>query len=281
MRREIELAVQGTLSRSRTYRPTAGMRMRAAARPLPAFARDFGFVVAVIAVYFVARGQAPVNESFAVAFTIHLVDWEKALHIFWEPTIQRWSIHYHPVQEVANAVYAYGHFPILAAVGIWLWIKGRNRFLFLRNTMFISMVFGLLFYYTLPAAPPRLLAAHGYDLGFVDTIFGGHTAVTYSQPSLLLNNYAAVPSFHFGWIALASAAVWVNTENRWLRLIAVLMSAIMFWAIVASANHLFIDMVLGAAIVALSWYLARYLERRSARRQAAIAVPETPATPQS
>lgn len=257
---------EAALRHSQAFRPTAGMRLRAAVRPLPAFGRDFGLVIAVIAVYFVARGQAPVNESFAVAFTIRLVDLEKSLHIFWEPTIQEWSIHYYWVQEVANAVYAYGHFPVLAAVGVWLWIKGRDRFLFLRNTMFISMVIGLVFYYTLPAAPPRLLAEHGYNLGFVDTVFGGHTSISYAQPSLLLNNYAAIPSFHFGWIALASAVVWVNTKNPWLRAIAVAMSAIMFWAIVASANHLFVDMFLGVAVVVVSWYAARYLERRKQAR---------------
>jgi hypothetical protein len=260
---------EASRAHTQTYRPTAGMRLRAAMRPLPQFGRDFGRVVAVILIYFVARGQAPDNEGFAVAFTIHLVDGEKALHIFWEPTIQEWSIHYHWVQEVANAIYAYGHFPVLAAVAVWLWVRGRDRFIFLRNTMFISMVIGLVFYYLLPAAPPRLLAEHGYNLHFVDTVFGGNTAISYSQPSILVNDYAAIPSFHFGWIAMASAAVWVNTTNRWLRLVAVAMSVIMFWAIVASANHLFVDMFLGMAVVAVSWYAARYLERRTARRSVA------------
>jgi hypothetical protein len=134
--------------------------------------------------------------------------------------------------------------------------------------MFISMVIGVIFYYTLPAAPPRLMALHGYDLGFVDTIFGGGTAVSYSQPSLIRNDYAAIPSFHFGWIALASAAIWVNTESRALRGVAVVLAIAMSWSIVASANHFFIDMVLGGLVIAVAWYIAAKLHALRISRNA-------------
>ncbi|MGD9893673.1 MAG: phosphatase PAP2 family protein, partial [Dehalococcoidia bacterium] len=178
------------------------------------------------------------------------------------------SIRSHAVKEVANFIYAYLHFPVLAVVGAWLWWKGRERFVFMRNEMFISMVIGVAFYYLLPAAPPRLMALHGYDLGFVDTIFGGDTAVSYAQPSLIRNDYAAIPSFHFGWIALASAAMWVNTKNRLLRGVAVALAVAMTWSIVASANHLFIDMVLGGLVIAVAWYLAAKLAAMRASRNA-------------
>jgi hypothetical protein len=242
----------------------AQLRLPAWARLLPAFCRDFGIVVAVLLVYFVLRGQAPVNEDFAMSVTGKLVWFEKATFSFWEPEVQDFSIHFYWTQEVVNFIYAYGHFPILAAVGGWLWWRGRERFVFMRNVMFISMIIGLLAYYTLPAAPPRLMALHGQDLGFTDTIFGGHTAVSYAQPAIILNDYAAVPSFHFGWIALASAAMWANSTNRWVRGLAVALSAVMTWAIVASANHFFVDMVLGALAVAFAWWLARRRERQRA-----------------
>lgn len=232
----------------------------------PRFARDFAIVIAVLLVYFLLRAQAPANEQFAIKVTRVLIDLERDTETFWEPQIQAVSIKLHFVQEIANFVYAYAHFPVLGAVGAWLWFRGRERFVFMRNVMFISMVFGLLFYYLLPAAPPRLLAGHGYNLGFVDTVFGGNTSVSYAQPSLILNEYAAIPSFHFGWIALASAAIWVNTKNVWLRALAVVLSVVMCWAIVASANHFFIDMAMGAAVVAFSWYLARRIERRGDRK---------------
>lgn len=223
--------------------------------------KDFGVVLGVIAVYFLLRGAAPDRYGFSVDVTRHLVSFERTLGIFWEPEIQEWSIRWWAVKEFANFVYAYMHFPVLLLVGAWLWSRDRNAFRFMRNVMFISMVIGLLFYWLVPAAPPRLMAAHGYNLGFVDTVFGGNTHVNYAQPSLILNEYAAIPSFHFGWIAMASAAVWVNTRSVTLRSMAVALTVVMTWAIVASANHLFIDMALGGLVIVISWQLAARLQR--------------------
>ena len=234
---------------------------------LAAFVRDIALVLALIGVYFLARGVAPERIDSSVALTTRLVQIEQALHVFAEPEIQQISIRSHLVQEIANFIYAYLHFPVLAVVGVWLWWRGRERFLFMRNVMFISMLIGVVFYYALPAAPPRLMALHGYDLGFTDTVFGGNTAVSYAQPSLIRNDYAAIPSFHFGWIALAAAAIWVNTGSRSLRGLAALLTVAMTWAIVASANHLFIDMALGGLVIVVSWVVARCFDRQGTERE--------------
>ena len=231
------------------------------------FARDFAIVLAVIGVYFLLRGAAPDRMGLSVEVTKHLVSIEQALGVFWEPQIQEWSIRSHPVQEFANFVYAYMHFPVLIVVGAWLWTRDRGAFRFMRNVMFISMVIGLVFYWLVPAAPPRLMSAHGHELGFVDTVFGGNTNVNYAQPSLILNEYAAIPSFHFGWIAMASAAIWVNTRSRTLRGAGLALTIVMTWAIVASANHLFIDMALGGIVIAASWWIARRMERSKRREK--------------
>lgn len=240
----------------------------------PAFGRDAAIVLAVIGVYFLLRGLAPTRMDSSVALTNDLVAFEKATYTFWEPTIQEWSMKSHWVTELANFTYAYLHFPVLAAVGAWLWFRDRSRFTFLRNVMFISMVFGLFFYYAFPAAPPRLMELHGYDMGFTDTVFGGDTSVSYAQPSLIVNEYAAIPSFHFGWIALASAAIWTTTRNPFARTTAVGLTLLMTWAIVASANHLFIDMALGGLVIAASWWLApRITKVRSYAGRAGLARP--------
>ena len=246
---------------------------RAALASAGAFAKDFGIVLGVIAVYFLLRGAAPDRYGYSVDVTRHLVSFEQTLGIFWEPRIQEWSIHWSAVKEFANFVYAYMHFPVLILVGAWLWSRDREAFRFMRNVMFISMLIGLFFYWLIPAAPPRLMAAHGYDLGFVDTVFGGNTHVNYAQPSLILNEYAAIPSFHFGWIAMASAAIWVNTRSTTLRSMAVVLTVVMTWAIVASANHLFFDMALGGLVIIISWQLATRLERSRADDSEPVAMP--------
>lgn len=241
------------------------------------FGADLGVTLVVVAVYFLARGAAPQRIDAALATTDRIIDIERALGVFVEPRIQQLSIQDYWLQEAANFTYVYLHFPVLAIVGVWLWWRhGRERFLLVRNAMFISMLIGLVFYYLLPAAPPRLLALNGTDLGFIDTVFGGNTAVSYAQPALLRNDYAAIPSFHFGWIMLAAMAVWSVSSSRALRALAVGLTVLMTWAIVATANHFFLDMVLGGAVIALSWWLALRISLLT-RQTAPTALPSTSA----
>lgn len=260
---------QGTTAR-RAIAVRRSPRAAAIARMARLFAKDFAILVAVIGVYFLLRGIAPTRIEASVATTNVLIDIERSLGLFWEPQVQEWSIRSTAVREFANFVYAYLHFPVLGFVGAVLWFRRRDDFAFVRNVMFLSMLIGLVFYYALPAAPPRLMELHGHDLGFVDTIFGTETSVQYAQPSLILNEYAAIPSFHFGWILLAQLAVYRHTANRLARGAAVTLTVVMTWAIVASANHLFIDMVLGGAVIGFAWWTAGRLAARSKRPPVAI-----------
>lgn len=240
---------------ARVTRPRSAGRFRQ-------FAADALLVLAVMALYFVARGAAPERIEPSVTTMLRVIQLEQALGIFHEPAIQRLSIAHHGTRELANFTYAYLHFPVMAAAGVWLWWRDRRKFLFVRNVLFVSMGIGVLFYYLLPAAPPRLMAAHGYDYGFVDTVFGGGTAVRYGQPGIIANHYAALPSFHFGWIALSAAAIWIASASRTARGLAVALTVLMTWAIVASANHLFVDIAIGGAVVAFAWGI---VQRRAAQ----------------
>jgi hypothetical protein len=222
-------------------------------------AADLALVVVIIGLYFVARGQAPDRYDVAIEVSTGIVRLEQALGIFVEREVQELSIRNYWVKEFANAVYAYLHFPVLGAIAVWLWWRGRERFVLMRNAMVVSMAIGLVFYYLLPAAPPRLMDEHGYHLGFTDTIFGGNTAISYDQPDLIRNDYAAIPSFHFGWIVLSSLAIWVNSRTRAARALALALAVTMTWSIVASANHFFIDMLLGGLVILLSWWTAARL----------------------
>src|SRR5262245_36475242 len=125
---------------SQPLRPSLGVHASPALRRAGLFLRDWALVIAVIGVYFLARGIAPDRVDAAMSLSRQLVQLEQNLHIFQEARIQEISIQSHAVQEIANFTYAYLHFPVLAVVGIWLWWRGRERFLFMRNVMFISMV---------------------------------------------------------------------------------------------------------------------------------------------
>ena len=53
-----------------------------------------------------------------------------------------------------NWVYVYGHWPVIAACGIALYIWRRERYVLLRNAMFISGLIGFGFFAACPDGAP-------------------------------------------------------------------------------------------------------------------------------
>ena len=70
-----------------------------------------------------------------------------------------------------------------------------------------------------PVAPPRFLTAYG----FVDTVTEETEAYRVLQPPVFVNQYAAVPSLHFGWNLLMGIAVASLADSRIMRLLGWLM----------------------------------------------------------
>jgi membrane-associated phospholipid phosphatase len=75
------------------------------------------------------------------------------------------------------------------------------------------------------------------------------------QPPAFVNQYAAMPSLHFAWNVLVTAALVRNLQSRW-RHAALLMPAAIGAAAVFSADHFFLDLAAGAVVAFLGLWLA-------------------------
>ena len=121
---------------------------------------------------------------------------------------------------------------------------GAPEYYLLRDVCLISGAVGLVIFALFPVAPPRLAGG-----GVVDTITyyaGGYRTVL---PSSLVNEYAAMPSFHAGWSVLLGIVVF-RASSRWpLRAFAMIMPTAMVVAVVVTANHFVLDVFVGTAIV--------------------------------
>lgn len=216
---------------------------------------ELALTTAAIVVYFLIRGAHPDDVPSSVRRALDVVDFERSLGVFREQDVQAWFLRWPAVIDFANNFYVWGMYPLMAAVAFWVGVTNLPYFRFLRNVMLVSAVMGLVGYWLLPTAPPRLLAAHGYDFGFVDTVHGSSHDL---QPAPFLNEYAAIPSFHFAWVLLASVALWANTPRPAIKALAVAVSVLMAWAVVVTGNHFFVDMVLGVAVVAVAWVITAF-----------------------
>ena len=92
-----------------------------------------------------------------------------------------------------------------------------------------------------PLAPPRFLPEHG----FVDTIAANSAGYRDFNASALVNEYAAMPSLHVGWVLLVSIAIMNLVRSRAVRATAAVLPIAMFGAIVLTGNHYIVDGIAG------------------------------------
>jgi len=112
--------------------------------------------------------------------------------------------------------------------------------------------------------PPRLLftAGHG-GYGFVDTLAKYPTFWSFDSGAInkISNQYAAMPSLHFGWALFCASSLTPRLRRRGAKVAAALYPLLTLSAIVLTANHYFLDAA-GGAVVFLAGYL---LSRRFTR----------------
>lgn len=77
-----------------------------------------------------------------------------------------------------------------------------------------------------------------------------------------VNEYAAVPSLHFGWNLLVGMTWFRVGRRRVWRVAGVVMPVAMAWAVVVTANHWVLDAVAGAVVALVGLAIARFWRAR-------------------
>jgi hypothetical protein len=158
------------------------------------------------------------------------------------------------LMSVFNVAYLWLYWPLLLAALVYLWERDRAIYTIFRNSLFIASAIGLVIFALYPVAPPRFLT------GFVDTVGDG-------RDSAFTNRYAAMPSFHVGWLVLASMLTTSVTESTAARCLLVIPPVLMAAAVVFTANHYLLDAAAGVMISIVALRLARRWAHRSMRQK--------------
>ncbi|HSC92806.1 MAG TPA: phosphatase PAP2 family protein [Gaiellaceae bacterium] len=212
-----------------------------------AVAREFALVAVAAAAYVGVRAATEGSVATAVANGHRILDLEHRLGLAWEDAAQDALLDANVLVTLANWIYIWGHWPVIVACGVVLFLRRRDAYLLLRRAMLISGGLGFLFFALLPVAPPRLL-----PVGLVDTVVERSGSYRALQPPELTNQYAAMPSLHFGWNLLVGIVLFLTFTTLAVRVFAVVMPAAMGFAVVATANHYVLDVVAGGALVLLA-----------------------------
>jgi membrane-associated phospholipid phosphatase len=225
--------------------------------PSPAALREIAIFATAYLTYFGVRAitEGESWRAFENAMTVHRMEVE--LGVDWEGAIQQTVLGSRLLVDVTNAVYIYGHWPVLIGSGVLLFRRRRAHYYRLRNVCLLTGLIGLVVFTVFPVAPPRLT-----DLPVIDTVTRDSEGYRQLLPPSLVNQYAAMPSFHAGWNLLVGVIAFGASRNWLVRAFAVVMPASMAFAVVATANHFVVDVLAGITIVLVVLGLARTIERR-------------------
>ncbi|MFC9731731.1 phosphatase PAP2 family protein [Streptomyces roseolus] len=215
--------------------------------PLP---RELLLVTGLFLVYKFGRLLANGHEHRAFRNADLVWDAERALHLPGEGAVQQLLLHGEPLIRVANTYYAAVHFPATLAFLAWLYWRHPAHYVWSRRVLALVTGAALALHILIPLAPPRLLAASG----LVDTarIYGPSVYGAVPETDSMANQFAAMPSLHFGWALMVAIGLIAATRSP-LRRWWLLHPAITLLVIVGTANHYWLDAV--AATVLLGFAL--------------------------
>jgi hypothetical protein len=217
-----------------------------AARP-PLF-RELLLVIGLFLAYKVGRQLATGHTEEAFRNAHHLWDLERALQLPGEGSVQSLLLHGDTLVHLANVYYAAVHFPATAAFLIWLYLRRPAHYVWARRALAALTAAALVLHLAFPLAPPRMLAATGLvDTGQVygPSVYGP------PQTDTLSNQFAAMPSLHFGWALMLAIGLIVATRSR-LRGLWLLHPLLTLLVIVGTANHYWLDAIAAAAVLGLA-----------------------------
>ncbi|MFD8042797.1 phosphatase PAP2 family protein [Streptomyces chartreusis] len=219
----------------------------------PPLVRELLLVAGLFVVYKFGRQLATGHTAEAFRDADRVWDLERTLQLPGEGSVQNLLMHGDTLIHVANTYYATVHFPATVAFLVWLYLRRPTHYVWARRVLAAVTAAALLVHLTFPLAPPRMLAA----TGLVDTgqVYGPSV---YGSPQTdhLSNQFAAMPSLHFGWALMVAIGLIVATRSRW-RLLWLLHPLLTLLVIVGTANHYWLDAIVATAMLGVALAVIR------------------------
>jgi len=231
-----------------------------------AFGRELALVVGLLLFYKYGRTLVRDESGTAIHHAREVIGFERELSIFTEARLQEAVIAAgRSVEWFLNSYYLFAHIVVTAVAFLWLYARHPRTYARFRNVMVVMTFVGLAIHLLYPLAPPRMFP----HLGFVDT--GRQVGPASYGPDSpyhgFANQFAAMPSLHFGWaLAVAWAAVLASSSR--LRWVVIAHPVLTLAAIVLTANHYWLDAIVaaflfGGALLFDGWRLKRARRDRS------------------
>ncbi|MFJ8019798.1 bifunctional glycosyltransferase 87/phosphatase PAP2 family protein [Streptomyces sp. NPDC096311] len=183
---------------------------------------------------------------------------ERFLHIDIEHWVNHAVFKVEWLRDFFDFYYESFHFVVpLTVLGV-LYARRPGDYRWARSALGFATLIALLGFWLFPLAPPRLMPG----LGVIDTVHGvqDFSKPDYGTLTALTNQYAAMPSLHFGWSLWCGVVIVVLAPKWWMKALGLLHPLLTVSAIVATGNHWVLDAVGGAAVVGAGFGLTHLLQ---------------------
>jgi membrane-associated phospholipid phosphatase len=220
--------------------------------------RQLGLFVLAELCYELVRGLADGNRVQAIINGQHVINLEKGLGTYFEPGFQKLFLDHRWMVDFANFMYMNSHFVVTTTFLVWLYVFRNQHFYFVRNMFLVAMGLALIGYALLPTAPPRLFE------GFTDTITD-YAQVNHDSAlvKVFINPYAAIPSMHVAFSTMIGVTGAMVARRRISKILWAAYPLLVFWVVVVTANHFWIDGAAGLLVAILAALAAREVLARA------------------
>lgn len=219
-------------------------------------------------------GSNSAGRAEAEEHGMQVYDLERSLRLDIEHWVNHTVVGIGWLRDFLDHYYTSFHFIVPLTVLAVLYWRRPGDYRWARSALGFATLLALVGFWLYPLAPPRLMPT----LGFIDTVHGTQdfTQPDYGTLTALTNQYAAMPSLHFGWSLWCGVVIAVLASRWWIKVLGLLHPLLTALSIVATANHWVLDAAGGAVVVAAGFGLTYLL---SGPRAATAAAAERERTP--
>lgn len=227
--------------------------------------REFVLIGTMFMLYLQVRTLTSGDVEQATSNANRVVGIERWFGAFSEESVQRAALRSRLVIELLDHYYVFVHFTASFGFMAWIFLRHPDAWARIRTWFLAVTLTGLVIHVLFPLAPPRMLSQYG----FVDTLHVyGPSIYSRDVTASAANQLAAMPSLHFAWSVLVAAGVISVLRSR-LRFVVLLHPFVTLMAIVATANHYWLDAAVGGVLVTVTLVVGRVVAHRA--RPVAIA----------
>ena len=203
------------------------------------------------------RSIADRDPSRAVLNGFRVIDLEQRFTShFLEQTAQRIADSSHLLITAAAWTYWNSEFTVIGLSLLWVYLRRHEWFTRFRNTILLANMFGLVGYAAMPTAPPWMFPYYG----FVDGVNHQSQVVGW-----LANPYAAMPSLHAADALIVGIFLFRASRRWWSKAIWALWPAWVWFCVLATANHFWLDVLAGILVALVSLWIVAAVSKRRAR----------------